>query len=88
MWQMLPKKWLIELVSGGYKVSAGSDGEIVWRYTPWLGDHAAKGAMRPLRRVLQVLIDRFFFFFYLHQLFWNYLERIFWLVNRPKCVEK
>uniref|UniRef100_A0A1J3DY01 DUF620 domain-containing protein n=2 Tax=Noccaea caerulescens TaxID=107243 RepID=A0A1J3DY01_NOCCA len=55
MWQMLPEKWLIELVSGGHKVSAGSDGEIAWRYTPWLGDHAAKGAMRPLRRVLQGL---------------------------------
>lgn len=56
MWQMLPEKWLIELVGGGHKVSAGSDGEITWRYTPWLGDHAAKGAIRPLRRALQVSI--------------------------------
>ncbi|XP_010452602.1 PREDICTED: uncharacterized protein LOC104734674 [Camelina sativa] len=55
MWQMLPEKWLIELVGGGHKVAAGSDGEITWRYTPWLGDHAAKGAIRPLRRALQGL---------------------------------
>ncbi|KAL0709112.1 hypothetical protein Bca4012_016090 [Brassica carinata] len=55
MWQMLPEKWLIELVGGGHKISAGSDGEIAWRYTPWLGDHAAKGAIRPLRRTLQGL---------------------------------
>ncbi|CAN8237134.1 unnamed protein product [Cochlearia groenlandica] len=55
MWQMLPEKWLIELVVSGHKVAAGSNGETVWRYTPWLGDHTAKGAIRPLRRALQGL---------------------------------
>ncbi|KAJ4823882.1 hypothetical protein Tsubulata_010470 [Turnera subulata] len=43
MWQMVPNKWLIELVVGGHKVVAGSDGNLAWRHTPWLGAHAAKG---------------------------------------------
>ncbi|KAH9604744.1 hypothetical protein KSS87_021800 [Heliosperma pusillum] len=43
MWQMLPNKWSIELVVDGRKVLAGSDGNVAWRYTPWLGSHAAKG---------------------------------------------
>lgn len=54
MWQMVPDKWLIELVVGGHKVVAGSDGNVAWRHTPWIGAHAAKGGVRPLRRVLQV----------------------------------
>lgn len=53
MWQMVPNKWLIELVVGGHKVVAGSDGNLAWRHTPWLGSHAAKGSIRPLRRALQ-----------------------------------
>lgn len=55
MWQMVPNKWLIELVVGGHKVVAGSDGNFAWRHTPWLGSHAAKGSVRPLRRALQGL---------------------------------
>ncbi|GAB4849332.1 hypothetical protein Ancab_004135 [Ancistrocladus abbreviatus] len=55
MWEMVPNRWLIELVLGGHKVLAGSDGKLAWRYTPWLGSHAAKGAVRPLRRALQGL---------------------------------
>lgn len=54
MWQMVPNKWLIELVVGGRKVVAGSDGSVAWRHTPWLGSHTAKGGVRPLRRALQV----------------------------------
>lgn len=54
MWQMVPDKWLIELVVGGHKVVAGSDGAVAWRHTPWIGSHAAKGGVRPLRRALQV----------------------------------
>lgn len=54
MWQMVPEKWLIELVVGDQKVVAGSDGCVAWRHTPWLGTHAAKGGVRPLRRTLQV----------------------------------
>ncbi|CAH8350962.1 unnamed protein product [Eruca vesicaria subsp. sativa] len=53
MWQMLTEKLLTELVGGGHKISAGSEREIVWRYTPWLGDHAAKGVIRHLRHTLQ-----------------------------------
>lgn len=53
MWQMIPNKWLIELVLGGHKIAAGSDGNVAWRHTPWLGAHAAKGGVRPLRRALQ-----------------------------------
>ncbi|KAH1060737.1 hypothetical protein AAZX31_02G160200 [Glycine max] len=55
MWQMVPDKWQIELVLGGQKVVAGSNGAIAWRHTPWLGVHAAKGGVRPLRRALQGL---------------------------------
>ncbi|XP_057529580.1 uncharacterized protein LOC130808138 [Amaranthus tricolor] len=55
MWEMLPNKWSIELVVGGHKVLAGSDGNVAWRYTPWLGSHPAKGGVRPLRRALQGL---------------------------------
>ncbi|KAL2225841.1 uncharacterized protein LOC105159643 isoform X2 [Sesamum indicum] len=55
IWQMVPNKWLIELVVGGHKVVAGSDGNVAWRHTPWLGAHAAKGGVRPLRRALQGL---------------------------------
>lgn len=53
MWQMLPNKWLIELAVEGHKVVAGSDGNLAWRHTPWLGVHAAKGGSRPLRRAFQ-----------------------------------
>lgn len=55
MWQMDPNKWLVELVLGGQKVVAGSDGNVAWRHTPWLGAHAAKGGVRPLRRAIQGL---------------------------------
>lgn len=55
MWGMIPNKWSIEIVVGGHKVLAGSDGNVAWRYTPWLGSHAAKGGVRPLRRALQGL---------------------------------
>ncbi|XP_050230542.1 uncharacterized protein LOC126679536 isoform X2 [Mercurialis annua] len=55
MWQMVPNKWLIELVVSGQKVVAGSDGNVAWRHTPWLDSHAAKGSVRPLRRALQGL---------------------------------
>ena len=54
LWQMGPDMWYVELAVGGSKVHAGSNGRLVWRHTPWLGAHAAKGPVRPLRRVLQV----------------------------------
>ncbi|PWZ07050.1 hypothetical protein Zm00014a_014691 [Zea mays] len=43
------------LAVGGSKVRAGCNGSLVWRHTPWLGAHAAKGPVRPLRRALQGL---------------------------------
>ncbi|KAJ3674327.1 hypothetical protein LUZ60_004943 [Juncus effusus] len=55
IWSMQPEMWYIELALGGSKVHAGSNGRIVWRHTPWLGAHAAKGPVRPLRRALQGL---------------------------------
>jgi hypothetical protein len=54
LWQMAPEMWYIELAVGGSKVHAGCNGKLVWRHTPWLGSHAAKGPVRPLRRALQV----------------------------------
>lgn len=67
MWQMIPNKWLIELVVGGHKVVAGSDGNVAWRHTPWVGAHAARGGVRPLRRALQVS----------HLILLNYPQHIF-----------
>ncbi|THF94224.1 uncharacterized protein LOC114321164 [Camellia sinensis] len=66
LWQMNPGMWSLELVLGGgsgsgsgsghhHKVIAGSDGKIIWRHTPWLGTHLAKGPHRPLRRIIQGL---------------------------------
>jgi hypothetical protein len=46
--------WYVELSVGGSKVHAGCNGKLVWRHTPWLGAHTAKGPVRPLRRALQV----------------------------------
>lgn len=54
LWQMAPEMWYVELAVGGSKVHAGCNGKLVWRHTPWLGAHAAKGPARPLRRSLQV----------------------------------
>ncbi|KAJ6432358.1 hypothetical protein OIU84_019574 [Salix udensis] len=62
LWQMLPGMWSLELVVGENKVIAGSDGKTVWRHTPWLGTHAAKGPQRPLRRIIQVRTDKYFVF--------------------------
>ncbi|CAN0901870.1 hypothetical protein LINGRAHAP2_LOCUS21666 [Linum grandiflorum] len=64
LWQMLPSMWSLELavgIGGGdrknncnyHHLLAGSDGKTVWRHTPWLGTHAAKGPQRPLRRIIQ-----------------------------------
>ncbi|KAK8937050.1 hypothetical protein KSP39_PZI012246 [Platanthera zijinensis] len=53
LWQMSPARWLFDLKLAGFQVAAGSDGHVAWRRTPWLGAHAAKGGVRPLRRLLQ-----------------------------------
>ncbi|KAI4366473.1 hypothetical protein MLD38_022347 [Melastoma candidum] len=58
LWQMSPDMWYVELAIGSSKVHAGCNGKVVWRHTPWLGAHAAKGPVRPLRRALQGLDPR------------------------------
>lgn len=58
LWQLMPDMWSVEMAVGGSKVHAGSNGKLVWRHTPWLGSHAAKGPVRPLRRALQGLDPR------------------------------
>ncbi|KAG6421904.1 hypothetical protein SASPL_118464 [Salvia splendens] len=58
LWQMSPDMWYVELAVGGSKVHAGCNGKLVWRHTPWLGAHTAKGPVRPLRRSLQGLDPR------------------------------
>ncbi|GMJ03508.1 Boundary of ROP domain4 [Hibiscus trionum] len=58
LWQMNPDMWYVELAVGGSKVRAGCNGKLVWRHTPWLGSHTAKGPVRPLRRALQGLDPR------------------------------
>ncbi|KAK1439958.1 hypothetical protein QVD17_05783 [Tagetes erecta] len=58
LWQMNPDMWYVELAVGGSKVHAGCNGGLVWRHTPWLGAHTAKGPVRPLRRALQGLDPR------------------------------
>lgn len=55
LWQKRPDLWSIELVVSGCKISAGSDGKVAWRQTPWHHSHASRGPARPLRRSLQVL---------------------------------
>lgn len=63
MWQMIPNKWLIELAVGGHSIVAGSDGNVAWRHTPWLGSHAAKGAVRPLRRAFQASLSNIQYYY-------------------------
>ena len=55
LWQKGPELWCLELVVSGCKMSAGSDGKVAWRQTPWHHSHASRGPPRPLRRFLQVI---------------------------------
>ncbi|RZC78434.1 hypothetical protein C5167_002644 [Papaver somniferum] len=55
LWQKRPELWCLELVLSGCKISAGSDGKVAWRQTPWHHSHASRGPPRPLRRSLQGL---------------------------------
>lgn len=61
LWQKETELWCLELVVSGCKISAGSDGKVAWRQTPWHHSHASRGPPRPLRRFLQVLFCTFFF---------------------------
>ncbi|KAG4964739.1 hypothetical protein JHK84_039362 [Glycine max] len=58
VWQKKPELWCLELVVSGYKISAGSDGKVAWRQTPFHHSHASRGPPRPLRRLLQGLDPR------------------------------
>ncbi|TYI62925.1 hypothetical protein E1A91_D10G282800v1 [Gossypium mustelinum] len=58
LWQKRPELWCLELVVSGCKISAGSDGKVAWRQTPWHHSHASRGPPRPLRRFLQGLDPR------------------------------
>ncbi|KAK8925820.1 hypothetical protein KSP39_PZI019036 [Platanthera zijinensis] len=58
LWQKQPDLWCLELVVSGCKISAGNDGKIAWRQTPWQQSHASRGPPRPLRRSLQGLDPR------------------------------
>ena len=60
LWQKKPELWCLELVVSGCKISAGSDGKVAWRQTPWHQSHASRGPPRPLRRSLQVRGSTFF----------------------------
>lgn len=66
LWQRRPGLWSLELVVSGCKISAGCDGKLAWRQTPWQNSNASRGPPRPLRRSLQVpfsfiLLSRFHF---------------------------
>ncbi|WOL16554.1 hypothetical protein Cni_G25341 [Canna indica] len=58
LWQKKPDLWCLELMVSGCKISAGSDGNVAWRQTPWHQSHASRGPTRPLRRSLQGLDPR------------------------------
>ncbi|RAL54891.1 hypothetical protein DM860_013587 [Cuscuta australis] len=58
LWQRRPGRWSLELVVSGCKISAGCDGKVAWRQTPWQNSHASRGPPRPLRRSLQGLDPR------------------------------
>lgn len=53
LWQKIPDLWSLELMVSGCKISAGSNGKVAWRQTPWHHSHASRGPPRPLRRSLQ-----------------------------------
>ncbi|XP_031488856.1 uncharacterized protein LOC116256596 [Nymphaea colorata] len=58
LWQKGLDLWCIELVISGLKISAGSDGKVAWKQTPWHRSRASRGPPPPLRRSLQGLDPR------------------------------
>ncbi|KAG2600913.1 uncharacterized protein LOC120708143 [Panicum virgatum] len=58
LWQKTPEVWFFELIMGGHKMSAGSDGKVAWRQSAADQSHASRGPPRPLRRSLQGLDPR------------------------------
>lgn len=51
LWHKSPALWSLELMLSAFKLSAGCDGKVAWRQTPW---RASRAPPRPLRRSLQV----------------------------------
>lgn len=58
LWQKRPELWCLEMVVSGCKISAGSDGKVGWRQSPWHHSHASSGPPKPLRRFFQGLDPR------------------------------
>ncbi|XP_078181101.1 uncharacterized protein LOC144574881 [Carex rostrata] len=58
LWHQSPHLWCIELLVSGCKITAGSNGKVTWRQTPWQQPHASRGPPRPLRRCIQGLDPR------------------------------
>ncbi|KAL1544730.1 hypothetical protein AAHA92_21542 [Salvia divinorum] len=52
LWHKSPALWSLELMLSAFKLSAGCDGKVAWRQTPW---RASRAPPRPLRRSLQGL---------------------------------
>ncbi|XP_042024316.1 uncharacterized protein LOC121771564 [Salvia splendens] len=52
LWHKSPALWSLELMLSAFKLSAGCDGKVAWRHTPW---RASRAPPRPLRRSLQGL---------------------------------
>ncbi|KAG7561007.1 hypothetical protein ISN45_Aa05g024700 [Arabidopsis thaliana x Arabidopsis arenosa] len=56
LWKKGLSQWSLELVVSGCKVSAGCDGNVAWKQSPWLAhSHASNEPSGPLRRFLQGL---------------------------------
>uniref|UniRef100_A0A1J3HIA4 Uncharacterized protein n=1 Tax=Noccaea caerulescens TaxID=107243 RepID=A0A1J3HIA4_NOCCA len=56
LWKKGSSQWSLELVVSGCKVSAGCDGNVAWKQSPWLlHSHASNEPSGPLRRFLQGL---------------------------------
>lgn len=91
LWQKRPDLWSLELVVSGCKISAGSDGKVAWRQTPWHNSHASRGPPRPLRRFLQVPLPKSLFlspylFNHQHQfVLWKTIPGSFAIIICIKC---
>ncbi|KAJ4895921.1 hypothetical protein Rs2_22715 [Raphanus sativus] len=56
LWKKGSSQWNLELVVSGCKVSAGCDGNVAWKQSPWLEhSQASNEPSGPLRRFLQGL---------------------------------
>ncbi|KAH6827199.1 replication factor C subunit [Perilla frutescens var. hirtella] len=56
LWQKTPHLWSLDLMLSGFKITAGSDGQVAWWQTP--SHHSRRAPTTPLRRSLQGLDPR------------------------------